>query len=318
MTTYLPAIATIALMYGALGLSLNIQVGRTGIINFGHVAFFGVGAYATALLSIGGMSLALSIPLATALGGLAALPLGWIAARLTSHYLAIVTIGFAEALRVLLQNLEVTGGPGGLTGVPRPFGDLAPDLFAGIWLGVAAALLAVTYVMSSIVTRGLLGLNLSSVREDEPAAAMLGRNVAAFKTMVLVWGSALAALTGACYAHWVGFVSAEQFDPRVTFYIWAGIIIGGASHAGAWLGAAAIAAVFELTRFLSDFGITAFTDTQFASLRWIAIGLILIITMKFRPEGLLPMRSRHHLRDDADASVTQPAPATKGVPVSDA
>jgi branched-chain amino acid transport system permease protein len=315
MTTYLPAIATIALMYGALGLSLNLQVGRTGIINFGHIAFFGVGAYTTALLSIGGMSLALSIPLAAALGGLTALPLGWIAARLTSHYLAIVTIGFAEALRTLLQNLEVTGGPSGLVGVPRPFGDLAPDLFAGIWLGVAAAVLVFTYVICRIVTRGLLGLNLSGIREDEPAAAMLGRNVAAYKTMVLVLGSALAALTGACYAHWIGFVSAEQFDPRVTFYIWAGIIIGGASHAGAWLGAAAIAAVFELTRFLSDFGITAFTDTQLASLRWIAIGLILIITMKFRPGGLLPMRSRHHLRGDADTPAAQSAPAAEGVRV---
>jgi branched-chain amino acid transport system permease protein len=313
MRTYLPAIATVALLYGALGLSLNLQVGRTGIINFGHVAFFGVGAYGSALLSLHGLPLALSIPVASALGGLAALPLGWIAARLTSHYLAIVTIGFAEALRVLLQNLEVTGGPSGLVGVPRPFGELDPDDYAAVWLALAAGLLAVTYLLVRLVTHGLLGLNLSAIRADEPAAAMLGRNVAAYKTMVLVWGSVLAALTGACYAHWVGFVAAEQFDPRLTFYLWAGIIIGGASHAGAWLGAAAIAGIFEATRFLRDFGITALTDTQLASLRWIVIGLVLIVTMKFRPAGLLPMRSRHLPARSRRASNPAP-PVVTGVP----
>lgn len=303
MNTYLPAIATIALLYGALGLSLNLQVGRTGIINFGHVAFFGVGAYASALLSTNGWPLALSIPVACVLGGLFAFPLGWIATRLTSHYLAIVTIGFAEALRALLQNLEVTGGPSGLVGVPRPFGELDPDSFAVIWLALATGLLAATYLLVRLVSRGLLGMNLASIRDDEPAAAMLGRDVAAYKTMVLVWGSALAALTGAFYAHWIGFVSAEQFDPRVTFYIWAGIIIGGASHAGAWLGAAAIAALFELTRFLGDFGFTALTDTQIASVRWIVIGVLLIVTMRFRPQGMLPMGARHHLRAPAAREV---------------
>jgi branched-chain amino acid transport system permease protein len=323
MTTYLPAIATIALVYGALGLSLNLQAGRTGVINFGHVAFFGVGAYATALLSINGVSLAASIPAASVLGGLVALPLGWIAARLTSHYLAIVTIGFAETLRVLLQNLEVTGGPSGLAGVVRPFGAIEPDLYAAVWLALAAGLLAVTYLLTRIVARGLLGMNLSAIREDEPAAAMLGRSVAAYKTLVLVWGSVLAAFAGAFYAHWVGFVTAEQFDPRMTFYIWAGIIIGGASHAGAWLGAAAIAGIFEFTRFLSDFGITMFTDTQLASLRWIVIGLMLIVTMRFRPEGFLPMRPRHGLRAGRPAGANRPAapataPMAQGVPVGDA
>ncbi|MEV5412166.1 branched-chain amino acid ABC transporter permease [Thermopolyspora sp. NPDC052614] len=316
MTTYLPAIATIALLYGALGLSLNLQVGRTGVINFGHVAFFGVGAYGTALLTVNGVSLALAIPLAAVLGGLAALPLGWVAARLTSHYLAIVTIAFAEALRVLLQNLEVTGGPSGIVGVPRPFGELEPDAFSAVWVVLAACLLVLTYALVRVATGGLLGLNLAAIREDEPASAMLGRGVAAYKTLVLVWGSVLAALAGAFYAHWIGFVTAEQFDPRVTFYIWAGIIIGGASHAGAWLGAAAIAAVFEATRFLGDFGITVFTETQLASLRWIVIGLILIVTMRVRPEGLLPLRPRHRLR--ADAKSRTPDPVVKGVPISDA
>ncbi|MFG1928959.1 branched-chain amino acid ABC transporter permease [Cryptosporangium sp. NPDC048952] len=296
MNTYLTAIATVALLYGALGLSLNLQVGRTGIINFGHIAFFGVGAYTSALLSINEVPLTLSVPVACVLGGLAAFPLGWIAARLTSHYLAIVTIAFAEALRALLQNLDVTGGPGGLVGVPRPFGELNPDAFAVIWFALAAALLTVTGFLVRVMSRGLLGLNLASIRDDETAAAMLGRDVAAYKTMVLVWGSALAALAGAFYAHWIGFVSAEQFDPRVTFYLWAGIVIGGASHAGAALGAAAIAALFELTRFFPDFGITAFSDTQLASIRWIVIGLLLIGTMRLRPQGILPMSSRHHLR----------------------
>jgi branched-chain amino acid transport system permease protein len=317
VTTYLPAIATVALLYGALGLSLNLQVGRTGVINFGHVAFFGVGAYGSALLAIHGLPLALSIPIATALGGLVALPLGWIAARLTSHYLAIVTIAFAEALRVLLQNLAVTGGPSGLVGVPRPFGQLDPQRFAVIWLALAGALLALTYLLVRIATHGLLGLNLAGIRADEPAAAMLGRSVAAYKTMALVWGSALAALAGAFYAHWTGFVTADQFDPRVTFYLWAGIIIGGASHAGAWLGAAGIAALFEATRFLSDWGITVFSDTQLASIRWIVIGLVLIVTMRLRPGGLLPPRSRRLRaapRDLPDAATRRAAAVATGVP----
>lgn len=109
----------------------------------------------------------------------------------------------------------------------------------------------------------------------------------------------------------------------MTFYIWAGIIIGGARHAGACLGAAGIAAVFEFTRFVRDFGFTAFSDTQLASLRWIAIGVILIVMMRLRPEGLLPLRSSRHLkagpRDEPDAAAEKPAaPALKEASTSDA
>ncbi|BCB75330.1 branched-chain amino acid ABC transporter permease [Phytohabitans flavus] len=305
MNAYLPGIATVALMYGALGLSLNLQVGRTGIINFGHIAFFGVGVYTTALLSLHGIPLWLSVPAAAVAGGLCAIPLGWAAARLTSHYLAIVTIGFAEALRVVLLNLEVTGGPSGLVGVPRPLGDAPLETFSMVWLVLAAGLLALTYGLVRLFTRGLLGLSLTGIHDDEPAAAMLGRSVAAYKTLVLAWGSMLAALTGAFYVHWIGYASTEQFDPRVTFYLWAGIVVGGASNAGAWLGCAAIAGLFEATRFIGDFGFTALSETQIASVRWIIIGLVLILTMRFRPQGLLPVRTR--LSRSAAPTVTAPA-----------
>ena len=296
MITYLPAILTIALIYGLLGLALNLEWGHTGIINFGHVAFFAIGAYGSALLNV---HFSVPVPVGFLVGcllaALAAIPIGWITLRLKADFLAIVTIGFSETVRVVLESSAWSGGPSGVTGVERPFSDLSIDQFNAGWLIVIAAIVLVAFLTLRNVTESQFGRLLRAIKADEPAVAMLGKNVAASKTVSLVIGSALAGGAGALYAHYVGYISPDQFEPSTTFYVWAGIIIGGSSHLGALIGSVGLVAMFEASRFLGDFGFTLLSATDIANLRLIAVGVIIILFLRFRPDGLMRYRASKRL-----------------------
>ena len=292
MSTYLPAILVIALLYGLLGISLNLEWGHTGIINFGHVAFFATGAYTTSLLTTRtSAGIAPGLIAAFVMAALLALPIGWITLRLSSDFLAIVTIGFAETLRIILLNAGWSGGPSGITGIPRPLTTLDVQQFNLIWAGtVALAVIAAMLVLRNI-SRSPFGRVLRAIRADERAAAMLGKNVAAAKTTSLVIGSGLAGLAGAIYAHYIGYIAPDQFEPSVTFFVWAGIIIGGSSHVGALIGTIGLVGLLEASRFLGDFGFTAISATHMANLRLIAVGLLIILFVRFRPQGAFPSRA---------------------------
>ncbi len=291
MSTYLPAILVIALIYGLLGISLNLEWGHTGIINFGHVAFFATGAYTTSLLTTHtSAGVGAGLVAAFVLAALLALPIGWITLRLSTDFLAIVTIGFAEALRIILLNAGWSGGPSGVTGIPRPLTTLEVTRFNLIWAGTVALVVVAAMVLLRGITRSPFGRVLRAIRSDERAAAMLGKNVAAAKTTSLVIGSGLAGLAGAIYAHYIGYIAPDQFEPSVTFFVWAGIIIGGSSHLGALAGTIGLVGLLEASRFLGDFGFTAISPTHMANLRLIVVGLIIILFVRFRPQGAFPSR----------------------------
>lgn len=298
MIDYIPGILTIALMFGMLGLALNLEWGHTGIINFGHVAFFAIGAYTSALL---GTKFHLPVPVGfiagCALAALAAVPIGWITLRLKADFLAIVTIGFSEALRVSLESSTWAGGPNGITGIARPFSALSIDQFNLRWLIIVGVAVLLAYLLLRNVTESQFGRLLRAIKSDEAATAMLGKNVAASKTVSLVIGSALAGGAGSLYAHYMGYISPEQFLPLVTFYIWAAIIIGGSSHVGALLGSIGLVGLFEASRFLGDFGFKMFSATDIANIRLIVVGAAIILFLRFRPSGLLPYRPSKRFMD---------------------
>ena len=291
MDAYLVSIGIVVLIYALLAIGLNLQYGETGLINFGHVAFFAIGAYASALLSIKGVPLWLSFPAAAALAALAAIPLGMAALRLREDYLAIVTLGFSETTRLVIQQEEwLTGGVQGLPGVPALFasaGTGARNLMQLAAL-IVAVLLAVLAIRS--LQKSAFGRLLRAIRDNEAAVAALGKDPAGYKIRVFMLGAALAGIAGAFYAHFVTFITPEQFVPLVTFYVWMSIILGGVgSLRGALVGTLVLVVFLEGSRFLRDL-VPGIAEAQMAHVRLGVVGLALILCMLYRPQGIFGKR----------------------------
>ncbi len=291
MDAYLVSIGIVVLIYALLAIGLNLQYGETGLINFGHVAFFAIGAYASALLSLKGVPLWLSFPAAAALAALAAIPLGMAALRLREDYLAIVTLGFSETTRLVIQQEEwLTRGVQGLPGVPALFASAGTGVRNLMQLGalVVAVLLAVLATRS--LQKSAFGRLLRAIRDNEPAVAALGKDPAGYKIRVFMLGAALAGVAGAFYAHFVTFITPEQFVPLVTFYVWMSIILGGVgSLRGALLGTLLLVVFLEGSRFLRDL-VPGIAEAQMAHIRLGVVGLALILCMLYRPQGIFGKR----------------------------
>ncbi len=289
MTAYLVAMLILVAIYSLLALGLNLHWGYTGLINFGHVGFFAIGAYASALLTT---KLAWPIPAgffaAVVLAGASAYPLGLVSIRLRTDYLAIVTLGFSEVVRAILVNeRDFTHGTQGISYIPRPFSQLQTGANEIAFLGLVVALLAVAYWMVRRLGRSPFGRTLEAIRENEEAAQSLGKHVASFKIRSFVIGAAIAGAAGSAYAHYINFVVPEQFLPLVTFYVWMAVILGGSgSNKGVILGTFILLIFLEGTRFVKDF-IPFLSDVKLAAARFMIVGLGMILLLLYRPQGLM-------------------------------
>jgi branched-chain amino acid transport system permease protein len=237
----------------------------------------------------------------------AGLLIGLPSLRLRADYFAIVTIAFAEIVRYVAQNArELTGGNQGLLGYDDAWADVSAwilDRLDAVGLGdqFLFPLLLVTWttalalmVLLSIVQRTPWGRVLRAIREDEDAARALGKNTFAYKLQSLMIGAALGAVAGYFLALNLAFVSPEAFEPLFTFIGYAVLILGGlASYAGAALGAIVLWTLLEATRFL-DLPLAA---EKVAALRFMLVGLLLILLMAFRPQGILGNRREMVLGD---------------------
>lgn len=293
MTAYIIAIGIIALIYVLLALSLNLQWGHTGLINFGLVAFFAIGAYVSSVLSLNGWPIFLSMIVAVLAAAAAAWPLGKLTLSLKEDYLAVIAVGFSEVVRNVLENEAwLTGGPSGLPGVPRLYADAPPAMRDMLLFMTLVVAVIVVVAMMERLLRAPFGRTLRSVRDNETAAAALGKDVVSFKTRSLVLGSGIAGLAGAFYAHYLTFISPEQFTPDVTFNVWIAVIIGGSGrNLGVILGTFLLILFLEGTRFLNDVGI-GLDGSQLGALRFILIGLALVLCMLYRPSGLFVKQER--------------------------
>lgn len=293
MIAYFAAIGIVSLIYALLALGLNLQFGLTRLVNFGIVAFFAIGAYTSALLALAGVPLLISFGCATLLAGLAALPIGLLSLRLREDYLAIVTLGFSEAVRITIQQEEwLTKGVQGLPGIPKVFASLGASQADNALFVLLLALTALVAWGTVRLTRSPLGRLLRAIGDDEPALMALGKNPTKFKVQIFMLGAALAGLAGAFYAHFITFISPEQFIPLVTFYVWMGLIMGGSGTVRGALGGAVLLMIFlEGSRFIKDW-IPGVSEVQMASVRLAAVGLALILVTLYRPNGLFSGRSK--------------------------
>ena len=278
----------IAGIYGIFALGLNLQWGYAGLLNFGHVAFMAIGAYATILFSMNGIALPLAVLAGMILAGVAGAFLGVATLKLREDYLAIVTIGFSEILRFLLLNEAwLTKGSFGLYGYPRPFQDLvsAQD-YNLLLMCIVIFVLAVVYALLEILARSPWGRVLKSIRDDEAVSVSLGKNAFQYKIQTLVLGSAIAALSGSLLAFYLQYINPMNFQPVETFYAWIIVIMGGSgNNRGTIIGAILLWGFFSTTRFIE--GYLYFSPSAASATRIVLIGTILIVLMMFRPQGIL-------------------------------
>ena len=289
MTAYLVAVAIVALIYMLLTIGLNLQYGYTGLINFGVVAFFGIGAYTSALLSLAGWPLVPAFIVAMIAGALVSYPIGLLSLRLSDDYLAVVTLGFSEVVRLFIQQEQwLTRGVQGLPGIPRMFQSLGVGEYAELATLAVLILcnLAAIALMLHLV-RSPYGRLIQAIRDDEVAVEVIGKDPRRLKIQVFMLGAGLAGLAGAFYAHFITYLSPDQFLPLVTFYVWIAMIIGGTGRtSGAVAGSLILMIFLEGSRFARDW-IPGVSEVQMASVRLALVGLALILFTLYRPQGLM-------------------------------
>jgi len=289
---YIINVVTTAAVYAVFVLGLNLQFGYTGIVNFGHVAFMAIGAYTTVLLSLAGWPLIAAIAAGVLLAALASLLIGLPALRLREDYLAITTIGFAEVIRIIINNeVELTRGPQGIFRFPLPFESwgLSPLGWRVAFMILCLVTLAAVYLLLQRLTNSPWGRVLKAIREDEDAAIALGKNTRVFKLWSLALGSAIAGLSGVLLAYLLAYINPREFLPLTTFTGWMIMVLGGAgSNVGVMVGSLLYFGLFSLTRPLESSGLVALglTGQQVGALRVILIGIFLVVLMMYRPQGL--------------------------------
>ncbi len=288
MESYLIAIGTVALIYALLAIGLNLQYGFIGMVNFGHVAFFAIGAYTSALLSAEGVPILIGMLAGAVLAALSALPLSMLSARLSDDYLAIVTLGFSETVRIFIQEENwLTGGIQGLPGIPPLFGSASFGPTGLLTLIAISACVACVYYAIRHLTRSPYGRLIQAIRDNEAAVQSLGKNTSWLKIQVFMLGAALAGIAGGFYAHFMSYLSADQFVPLVTFYVWVAIIIGGVGRmSGALVGSLLLIAFLEGSRFARDI-LPGIAEVEMASVRLGLIGLALILCTIYFPNGIM-------------------------------
>ncbi|MBV9633455.1 MAG: branched-chain amino acid ABC transporter permease [Methylobacteriaceae bacterium] len=299
-------VGVIAGIYGIFALGLQLNVGLTGLLNLGQAGFMCIGAYAMGMLVVdAGWPILATLPVAIAAAVLAGVLVGLPSLRLRSDYFAIATIAFSEIVRYVLQNADFAGGNQGIIGYDaewRDFAAWASDRLAAIGLGEQTQLpllfsIWLVFALCVAVLRWLRrtpwGRVLTAIREDEDAAAALGKNVLAFKLQSLAIAAALAAIAGFFLALNVTYLYPGEFDPTFTFFGYAVLILGGfASYGGVVLGTIVLWTLIEGLRFLD----LPLSSGEIGSLRFVLVGLTLVVLSMARPQGLLGRRAEMQLR----------------------
>jgi len=299
LASYGVFLLTLAAIYGVLSLALNVQWGMTGLFNIGIAGFYAIGAYTSAIVTtppssehLGGYGMPFLVGLLAAMvmSGLIAVAIGVITISLRSDYLSIASIGIAEIVRLIFKNEDWIGnGVRGIAGIQRPINDNPL-----VYLGVVLVILALVYLAIEQARKSPWGRVMRAVRENELGAQAAGKNVFRFRLEAFVLGSVVMGLGGALYAHFVGFVSPEAFEPVfATFLVWVMLIAGGSgSNKGAVLGAFLIWIVWSGTELLTNL-LPAGLTTQASAVRVLLIGVLLQVILLRRPEGILPEERPH-------------------------
>jgi branched-chain amino acid transport system permease protein len=280
---YIMRICIVIGIFSMLTLALNLVAGYTGQLSMGNAGFYAIGAYTSTLLMKGiGINFWLSLPIAAVFAGISGLLLGLPTLRLKGSYLTIVTLGFGEIVRMILMNWDpVTNGPLGIRNIPLPsfFGISLSLTNHGLYY-LVLALVALVSLFCVLIINSKVGRAFIAIREDEIAAQMMGIKTVRYKVLAFVLSAIISGIAGAFYAPMVGYIDPNSFTFDVSSQIISMAILGGlGTMRGMYFGAAVLIIFPEVSRFLMDY-------------RFVIYGLILVVMMRFRPQGLLGWRSR--------------------------
>lgn len=309
------AVGVPAIVYAFAGIGLNLQFGYGGLLNFGHVGFLLVGAYGTAIaVTVWSWPFFLAVGFGVLMGIVLALLLGIPTLRLRAEYLAIVTIAAAEILRIVVRSESfesITGGPRGIGGFAETFHDMNPIAEGNYGIGsfsfserslwvmiVGWVLVMLSAAFVALLVNSPWGRVLRAIREDEDAARSLGKNVFVYKMQALAVGGGIAALGGILLSVSSDFVDPAFWRPIVTFFAYTIVILGGPARVmGPVFGAAIFWFVFQAfdTLMRQAIGPDSFAGrfvapTDLGNIRFATVGLILLLLVVFRPQGLIGRR----------------------------
>jgi len=217
MQNYLVAMAVFACFYALLALGLNLVWGMAGMINLGLVGFFAFGAYVSALATRrGGVPIVAGLVLALALTAVVGAVMAMITARLRGDYLAIITLGFSEVVRLVASNeIWLTNGTDGISGIPGPWrGRVTPETFNLVFLGVAALVVALVLAVLQRVRHSPYGRVLRAIRDDDQVAAVAGKHVIRFKVEAFALSAGVLGVAGALWGHYTSYIAPDVFVPK--------------------------------------------------------------------------------------------------------
>jgi branched-chain amino acid transport system permease protein len=290
MLAYLLNLATLACINAVLAITLNFIMGYAGIFSLAHAVFFGVGAYTAAWFAMHvSASIFLAIPAAMLAAALLSLVLALPALRVRGEYFVAASLGLQVlAVTVFSEWKSFTGGLGGLIGIPPAslFGHDVTDPVQFLLLALCG--LVPVMLVTTALLRTSFGRNLKAIRDSESASYAFGKNVAAIKTLSVAISAALAAIAGALYAFYIGFINVESFMLNTSVLLMAMVIIGGT---GTLLGPIVGTLLLMLLPSLFSY-MTFLPQTQIGAIQQMAYGLAMVLLMIFRPGGIVGARSR--------------------------
>lgn len=271
------------MMFILVALGLNVVVGFAGLLDLGYVGFYAVGAYTTAVVTSGQFTLpwVAALPLSVIMAMIAGVILGTPTLRLRGDYLAIVTLGFGEIIRITANNSDWLGGPRGISKIARP-PSIGPLQFGVLnakpyWYLGFTVILIVIFVLTRL-ENSRVGRAWAAVREDEDAAELMGVNTFKFKLWAFAIGAAIGGIAGSLYASKVGFINPDNFQLQLSILFLAAVVLGGTgSMYGVIMGGFLVAWIPERFR-------------GFATRRYFVFGVVLVLVMVFRPQGIIPRR----------------------------
>lgn len=284
MLEYIINLAILFAIYAILGISLNLVVGYTGLLSVTQAGFYGIGAYMTAiLLTSFGLNFFVAVFTGIVVSVMASLLIGIILSRFSGDYFALGSLGFnAIIFSIFLNWQDVTRGPLGISGIPRPILFGFSFFSNASFLVLSLIFLLIVYSVSRFIVSSSFGRVLKAIREDERAIQIFGYNTKYYKLLIFIIGSALAAIAGSLFASYISYIDPSTFNISESIFILSIIILGGlANLRGSVLGALFLILLPELLRFVG------FPTDIAAQMRQLVYGLLLILLMLYRPQGLM-------------------------------
>lgn len=281
---YLYHLAVLFTIYAGLAISLDLIVGYTGLLSVTHAAFYGFGAYSTAILMTRyGFNFFVSVGVGMVVSMALALLIGYVLSRFKDDYYALVSFGFnIIVFSIFLNWQDLTRGPLGIPGIGKP--ELFGFTFSSTleFLGLAVALMTLVYGVARFIVNSSFGRVLKAIREDEKAISVFGYDTKTYKLVIFVISAGMAAIAGSLFASYITFIDPSTFTLNESIFILAMIILGGLSNIrGAVLGALFLILLPEALRFVG------FPTDIAAQMRQVVYGALLIGLMLYRPQGMM-------------------------------